>query len=344
MKKKILIDENWVSYDYLIIACGSKHFYFGNNHWEEFAPGLKTIEQATEIRRRVLLAFELAEKEKDQKKQKALLTFAVIGGGPTGVELAGSIAEISKRTLVKDYKNVDLKSTRVVLIEAGSRLLAAFPKNLSARAKSDLEELGVEVLVDKRASDLTNSNLKLNGEILECKTIICAAGVKPAKITEQIPAEKVRDGRVIVNQDLSIPEFKNVFVLGDQAACKNADGHFLPGLAPVAIQQGKFIATVILNDVHSRPRGSFKYLDKGIMATIGRSKAVVSTGKMQFTGFIAWVMWAVIHITYLIRFKNRFFVLLEWAWSYFSFGRGARLIIHKTWKFYSGEKIPISKD
>lgn len=345
--KQIQFDNQWLNYDYLIIACGSKHFYFENNKWEEYAPGLKTIEQATEIRRRVLLSFELAEKEKDEQKRKQYLTFVVVGGGPTGVEMAGAISEMARNTLYKDYKNANLKKTRVVLIEAGPRILSAFPKKLSDKAKNDLEDMGVEVFLNQRASNITKQGIKTGKNFLYAHTIIWAAGVKPSQLTDCIDAAKSEDGRILVNKDLSIPRYSHVFVLGDQAAFhidKNNEKTFLPALAPVAIQQGRFAARLIINELKGKGRSSFQYIDKGIMVTIGRSRAVASSGPIQLTGFFAWLAWAFVHIAYLVRFKNKVFVLLQWIWAYFSFGKGARLIIHKTWKFYSGKKIPISKD
>lgn len=346
--KKVLIHGDWMTFDYLIIACGSKHSYFGQNDWEEVAPGLKSIEQATEIRRRVLMAFEHAENEEDESKRKKHLTFAVVGGGPTGVELAGAIAEMSKQTLYKDYRHADLKKTRVVLIESGPRVLGAFPESLSRKAKEDLEGLGVEVVLNQRASDLSKHGLKVGHKYLETQTIIWAAGVKPSKLTEVLTADKSKDGRVLVKKDLSIEGHPEVFVLGDQAAFQisndNNRPEYLPGLAPVAIQQGKFVGKMIVMENRGGRRGEFKYLDKGIMATIGRTKAVVSTGPFKLTGFIAWLIWVFIHIAYLIQVKNRVFVLLQWSWSYFSFGKGARLITHKSWRFYSGEKIPIADE
>ncbi|MDE0151341.1 MAG: NAD(P)/FAD-dependent oxidoreductase [Bdellovibrionales bacterium] len=345
--KKINFDNEWLSYDYLLIACGSKHFYFGNDEWEEYAPGLKTIEQATEIRRRILLAFELAEREKDQKKREQYLTFVVVGGGPTGVEMAGAISEMARNTLYKDYKNANLKKTCVVLIEAGSRILNAFPEKLSDRAKSDLEDMGVEVLLNQRAGPLSKHGVKVGDRFLHAHTIIWAAGVKPSQLTESIDVQKHTDGRILVGGDLSLPKNPNVFVLGDQAACcvdKKDEKEFLPALAPVAIQQGRFVARLIKNEMSGKSRSSFRYVNKGIMVTIGRSRAVASSGPIQLTGFLAWLAWVFVHITYLVRFKNKVFVLLQWIWAYFSFGKGARLIIHKTWRFYSGKKIPISKN
>ncbi len=345
--KKISFDNQWLSYDYLLIACGSKHFYFGNSEWEEHAPGLKTIEQATEIRRRILLAFELAEKEKDEKKREKYLTFVIVGGGPTGVEMAGAISEMARKTLYKDYKNANLKKTRVVLVEAGSRIISSFPEKLSYRAKSDLENMGVEVLLNQRASDVSKQGIKVGESLLYAHTIIWAAGVKPSQLTESLDVKKSEDGRILVNNDLSIPNYPSAFVMGDQAAFrvdKDDEETFLPALAPVAIQQGRFVAQLMKDEVKGKGRSSFRYINKGIMVTIGRSRAVASSGPFQLTGFLAWLAWVFVHITYLVRFKNKVFVLLQWIFAYFSFGNGVRLIIHKSWKFYSGKKIPISKN
>ena len=345
--KKVNFDKQYLDYDYLLIACGAKHFYFGNNEWEEHAPGLKTIEQATEIRRRIFLAFELAEKEKDEKKREPYLTFVIVGGGPTGVELAGSISEMAQKTLHKDYKTANLKKTRVVLVEAGPRILSAFPKKLSDKAKSDLEDIGVDVILNQKASDLSKQGLKIGDSFLNSHTIIWAAGITPSRLTENMNVKKSEDGRIFVNNDLSIPNHPDVFVVGDQAAfvvTKNKEQTLLPALAPVAIQQGHFVAKLIKKEIKKKKRPLFKYIDKGITVAIGRSKAIVSAGPLQLTGFAAWLIWVFVHIFYLVRFKNKVFVLLHWISAYFSFGKGARLIVHKTWKFYSGEKIPISND
>ena len=345
--KKVNFDKQYLDYDYLLIACGAKHFYFGNNEWEEHAPGLKTIEQATEIRRRIFLAFELAEKEKDEKKREPYLTFVIVGGGPTGVELAGSISEMAQKTLYKDYKTANLKKTRVVLVEAGPRILSAFPKKLSDKAKSDLEDIGVDVILNQKASDLSKQGLKIGDSFLNSHTIIWAAGITPSRLTKNMNVKKSEDGRIFVNSDLSIPNHPDVFVVGDQAAfvvTKNKEQTLLPALAPVAIQQGYFVAKLIKKEIKKKKRPLFKYIDKGITVAIGRSKAIVSAGPLQLTGFAAWLIWVFVHIFYLVRFKNKVFVLLHWISAYFSFGKGARLIVHKTWKFYSGEKIPISND
>ena len=344
-EKKIKFDDQWMDYDYLLVACGAKHFYFGNDEWEEYAPGLKTLEQATEIRRRILLAFELAEKEKNEKKKQEYLTFVIVGGGPTGVEMAGAIAEMARYTLYKDYKSANLKKTRVVLVEAGSRILSMFPEKLSRKAKSDLENMGVEVILNQQASDLRKQGLKVGESFLSSRTIIWAAGIQPSQLTKSMDVKKSADGRILVNDDLSVPDHPQVFVVGDQAAFtvfKDSQKTLLPALAPVAIQQGRFVAKLIKNEIKGKKRPAFRYFDKGITVAIGRSKAVVNSGPFQLTGFMAWLIWVFVHIFYLVRFKNKFFVLLQWVWAYFSFGKGPRLIIHKTWKFYSGEKIPIS--
>ncbi len=336
---KIQFDGQTRRYDYIILACGAKHFYFGNNDWEQFAPGLKNIEQATEIRRRVLTAFEMAEKEADPEKQMQYLTFAVVGAGPTGVELAGAISEMAAYTLRSDFKKADLSKTRVVLIEAGDRVLAAFPEKLSARAEQDLQRMGVEIVKQTRASNLSAEGLNLGENFLSCRTILWAAGVKPASLTDTLSTETSKQGRVIVKPDLSIPSNENVFVIGDQASFSNNQGGDLPEIAPVAIQQGQFLGKLIRDELNGKPRGSFKYWDKGIMATIGKSKAVVHSGNLNLTGFLAWAAWVFIHVVYLMRFRNKFFVFLQWVWAYFTFGRGARLIVHKSWRFYDGKKI-----
>ena len=339
--QRLSYDGKWHPYDYLVLSCGAKHFYFGNDQWEESAPGLKTIEQATEIRRRVLMALELAEKEDCPQKRQQLLTFVIVGGGPTGLELAGAIAEMVKSTLYKDYKKADLKSTRVVLLEGGNRLISGFPENLSQHAKKSLEQMGVEVRLNCLAKDIQPGSLMANEEKIEARTVIWAAGVKPSQITATVQSPKSSDGRLIVGEDLSLPGQPNVFVVGDQAACKGSKGEYLPGLAPVAMQQGAFVGKLLKREGRGLPRKSFSYFDKGVMATIGRRRAVVQSGPFQFTGTLAWLIWVFVHIAFLIHFKNRFFVFMQWAWAYFAFGRGARLIVHKTWKFYSGEKVPI---
>lgn len=320
------------TYDFLILACGAQHSYFGHNEWEEFAPGLKTLEQATEIRRRILLAFEMAEKEKDPEKRKTLLTFVVVGGGPTGVELAGSIAEISRHTLERDFRSIDPSRTRVILIEAGARILASFDTELSRKATRDLEGLGVQIWTSTRVTEVSEEGARLKDEFIKAKTVIWAAGVEPSKLSKQLHSPLDRQGRVIVKKDLSLPDHPEIFVIGDQAAYAIEGDKYLPGLAPVAIQQGRQAARNILATVNNEPRKDFKYLDKGSMATIGRKKAILQVGSLKLGGFIAWAAWLFIHIFYLIGFKNKLFVFTQWAWSYITFKRGARLIVEKEWK------------
>ena len=331
-KQLALKDGGTLDYDFLIIAAGASHSYFGHENWETFAPGLKTLEQATEIRRRILLAFENAERESDPEIQKALLTFVIVGGGPTGVELAGAIAEISRHTLERDFRNIDPTRTRVVLVEAGARLLAAFDSSLSKRAAHDLEQLGVQIWTQTRVSDITDKGVALGKEFLQARTVVWAAGVKPSSLSRAFPDQLDAAGRIQVQPDLSVPGFPEVFVIGDLASFKGKDGKPLPGLAPVALQQGRHVAKVISASIQKTARPAFVYLDKGQMATIGRRRAIVQFRQVRFAGFFAWCAWLLIHIYYLIGFKNRLFVLYDWAWSYMTFSRGARLIMDKEWK------------
>ncbi|MFN3455504.1 MAG: NAD(P)/FAD-dependent oxidoreductase [Pseudobdellovibrio sp.] len=330
--QKVITQDKTYIYDYLIMACGAKHSYFGKDEWEENAPGLKTLEQATEIRRRILLAFELAEKEVDLEKRKTLQTFVIVGGGPTGVELAGSIAEISRYTLEEDFRNIDPSRTRVILIEAGNRILAAFDEDLSKKAARDLENLGVQIWTSTRVTDVTTEGVKLADEFIKAKTVIWAAGVQPSSLSKKLNTPLDRQGRIVVTKNLNIEQYPNIFVIGDQACFQTTDGKTLPGLAPVAMQQGKHAAKNILAALNNEDLKAFEYLDKGMMATIGRKKAIVQVGKIKFNGFFAWAAWLFIHVFYLIGFKNKLFVLSEWAWSYLTFKRGARLIVDKEWR------------
>ncbi len=330
-KKTVTTDFATLFYDYLILACGSKHSYFGHDEWEENAPGLKTLEQATEIRRRVLLAYELAERETSAEKQKLLQTFVVVGGGPTGVELAGALGEISRFTLAKDFTAIDSKSTRIILIEAGPRLLPSFAEDLSARAAKDLEKRGVTVWTNRRVTNITADGVYVGEELIPTKTALWAAGVLPSSVNKTLKVPLDKQGRVIVESDLSIKNHPEVFVLGDQAHFEDK-GEVLPGLAPVAIQQGRHMVKILKADIDNKPRPSFHYVDKGQMAAIGRKSAVGQMNKAKFVGIVAWFMWLAVHIYYLIGFKNRLFVFLSWAWSYITFGRGARLIVSKEWR------------
>jgi len=335
--KKISLQENTLetdyekhSYDILILACGAAHSYFGHDDWEPFAPGLKTLEQATEIRRRVLTAFERAEQEKDLEKQKQFLTFAVIGGGPTGVELAGSLGEISRFCLNQEFRRIDPSRTRIILIEGGPRILNAYDEALSVKAQRFLEELGVQVWVNSRATKVDETGVKFGEEFVKASTIIWAAGVKPSELNQQLQSDLDSIGRVKVNEFCALKNFPNVYVIGDQAAFEITEKKILPGLAPVAIQQGIYVAKRIMKKLPSNKY--FEYLDKGQMATIGRGRAIVEAFGLKIAGSLAWFMWLFIHILFLIGFKNRLFVIYEWAWSYFTFQRGARLIVGKEWK------------
>ena len=332
-ENKIVTDVGDLPYDYLILACGAQQSYFGHEEWEQFAPGLKTLEQATEIRRRVLMAFEMAERETDKAKIKSLLTFVVVGGGPTGVELAGALGEISRNALSRDFRHIDLKQTQIILIESGPRILPSFVEGLSLKATRDLEKLGVTVRTSVKATNISAKGVTLENEMIEAATVLWAAGVKPSHLNAGLGVQLDHSGRVRVNEDLSIDGYSNVFVIGDQAHCDDK-GKALPGLAAVAMQQGRWVAHNILLDVKSKPRLPFRYTDKGQMATIGRRRAIVQTGRLHFGGRLAWYTWLLVHIYYLVGFHNRILVLLQWAWSYFTFHRGAQLIVTKEWQSF----------
>ncbi|EMI57007.1 NAD(P)/FAD-dependent oxidoreductase [Rhodopirellula sallentina] len=325
-----------IPYDYLIVACGATHDYFGRDEWEDFAPGLKTIPQATEIRRRVLMAFESAERTNDLDEQKRFMTFVLVGGGPTGVELAGAIAEMARNTLKRDFKTIDASHAKVILVQSGDRILKQFPDPLSKYSKEALESLGVEVRLGDRVTDINGEGVRVGEQFVHARTVIWAAGVKANPIGKTLGAETDRAGRVVVQPDLSIDGHPEVFVIGDLAAAKDKAGNPLPGLAPVAIQQGHYVGKLIRAEVAGKitptSRRPFHYLDKGQVATIGRRRAVMQSGRMRLKGTIAWLGWLLIHILYLNGFRNRFFVFLSWAWSYVTFARGARLIVAKAWK------------
>lgn len=323
-----------LTYDYLILACGAMHSYFGHPEWEQHAPGLKTLEQATEIRYRILSAFEQAETSTDLAEREALLTFVVVGGGPTGVELAGALAEISQTVLVKDFRHIDPRQTRVVLVEAGPRILTMFAEELSARATRDLQELGVDVRLNTRVTHVDAAGVTLGELRLPARTVLWGAGVEPSKLNRALGVEVDRAGRVLVGPDLALAAHPEVFVIGDQAHAAGADGQPLPGLAPVAMQAGRSVAANVLRDLRGKPRVPFSYLDKGQMATIGKSKAILEAGNLRLGGLIAWLGWLFIHVLFLIGFRNRLAVISGWAWAYAFSRRNARLIIPKTWRSY----------
>lgn len=328
-------DFGRVTFDYLILACGASHSYFGHDDWEDYAPGLKTLEQATEIRRRVLLSFEYAEREKDPVRRKEFLTFVIVGGGATGVEIAGSLGEISRFTLDKDFDNIDPASTRIILIEAGERILSGFDQSLSKRAMRDLEKLGVTVWTSTRVTNINSQGVFLGAEVIKANTVIWAAGVKPAAINQTLGAPLDSLGRVIVNKDLLLPGSSNIFVVGDQVRFDDPNGEPLPGQAPAAMQQGRHAARNILNLMAGRKTLPFKFFDKGQMATIGRRRAILQYKGLKLAGSLAWWGWVVVHIYYLIGFKNRLFVLIQWALAYITWRRGARLVTNAGWKLMS---------
>ncbi len=315
------------SYDVLILAPGSAYSYFGHEDWPRFAPGLKSVEDATAIRRRLLLAFERAETTPDPGRRDWLMTFVLVGGGPTGVELAGAIAELAKATLARDFRHIDPGTARIILVEAGPRLLAGFPEKLGAYAKSTLEAMGVEVRLGAQVERIDAEGVSAKGERIAAATVIWSAGVQARPVGQWLGVETARNGAVEVGPDLSVPGRPEIFVLGDAARALGADGAPLPGLAAVAEQQGRYVGGLIAARARGRPDpGPFVYRDRGTMATIGRSAAVADFGSLQLTGTIAWLLWGLVHIYLLIGFRNRLAVFVNWVWSWLTYGRGARLI------------------
>lgn len=331
-RKIVEADIGEFSFDYLILCCGATHSYFGHDEWEEYAPGLKTLEQATEIRRRVLLAFENAERAADPEERRKYLTFVIVGGGPTGVELAGAIGEMSRYTLAKDFRSINAKSARVILVEAGPRILPMFSEPQAERAMRDLESLGVQVWVSCAVTNIDRDGVQVGKEGVQAGTVLWAAGVKASPLGRKTGLEIDAQGRVIVAPDLSVPSHSEIFVAGDQARHTHQTGKPLPGTAPVAMQQGRYIAQTILGELKGKAREPFRFVDKGQMATIGRSKAILEMGSLRMAGFPAWLAWLAVHIYYLTGFEHRILVVLQWAWSYLTFGRGARLIVGKDWR------------
>ena len=333
--------ELQVPYDYLIVASGATHSYFGHEDWEVFAPGLKTIEDALEIRRRVLLAFELAERQAAAGQTEAPLNFVVVGGGPTGVEMAGTLAEISRHALTHDFRSIDPARTHILLLEGGPRVLAAYAEDLSRSAEDQLRRLGVEVRTSTMVTQVEAGAVHVGETRLPATVVVWAAGVAASPLGRKLGAPVDRAGRVPVQTDLSLAGHPEVFVIGDLAAAKDEQGKMLPGVAPVAIQQGKFVAKLIHEEVevsagknsrvHLPSRPAFHYWDKGSLATIGRAAAVAQFGKIHISGFVAWLSWLFVHILFLIGFRNRLLVFIQWAWSYVTYERGARLITGSTY-------------
>lgn len=322
-----LRDGSTIPYDYLVVAAGATHSYFGHPEWETLAPGLKELEDATEIRRRVLLAFELAERRAAMTGKVEPVHFVIVGGGPTGVELAGTLAEIARNTIAADFDCINPRDTKILLLEGGPRVLPAYPEDLSASAERQLRELGVDVMTNAIATSIEPGQVKVGDQVYPSTVTLWAAGVAASALGKALGVETDKPGRVIVNPDLSVPGHPQVFVIGDLASCKDQKtGKPLPGVAPVAIQQGRFVAKNIVRSVKGQPREEFHYWDKGTMATIGRAAAVADLGKLHVSGFIAWMMWLFVHLMYLVGFRNRLLVFIEWGWAYLTYQRSARLI------------------
>jgi NADH dehydrogenase len=315
-----------LTYDYLILATGARHGYFAHPEWEWLAPGLKTIEDALEMRRRVLQAYEDAEHERDPALRAADLTFVIVGGGPTGVELAGALAEIARQTLVRDFRTIDPRHARILLLEGGPRVLPAYPESLSQKAQQQLERLGVEVRTGALVTQVTPEGVRAGDEWIPARTVLWAAGVVASPLAASLGVPRDRAGRVIVEPDLSIPGHAEVFVIGDLAVSTHQTGEPLPGVAPVAMQQGRFVARAIVAGLEGHSRGRFRYKDRGSLATIGRAAGVADFGRIRLSGLIAWLAWLFIHLYFLIGFENRLLVFTQWAWSYVTYQRGARLI------------------
>jgi NADH:ubiquinone reductase (H+-translocating) len=328
-EKKVVTSNGELDYDFLIVAVGSHHSYFGKDEWEHYAPGLKTMADALKMREKILTAFEQAEIAKSDEEINKEMTFVIVGGGPTGVELAGAIAEISKKTMLKDFRNIDPVNTKIILVEGENRLLTSFDPSLSEKAKKNLEQLGVTVKLGNRVTNINSNGVLLSDGFIETTNILWAAGNKIPEIVKSLNIESDKIGRAIVESDCSLKNHREIFVIGD-AAKFTESGAALPGVAPVAIQQGKYVAKTIMNSIKGIPNRSFKYFDKGNLATIGRAKAIMQIGKLKLSGLIAWLGWVFIHILYLIGFRNRYKVLAEWIWLYFTNKNGVRLIIRET--------------
>ncbi len=325
-EQRVLMGDRSVPYDYLVLATGAHDNYFGHPEWEHFAPGLKSIVDATSLRRKILLSFEAAEIETDPEKVKELLTFVLVGAGPTGVEMSGAIAELAHKALASDFRHIDTRMTRIILLEAAPRILSAFPESLARKTEKKLTSMGVEVRTGTPVSELDERGVVLDGERINAGTIIWSAGVSASPAGKWLGTEADRAGRVKVLYDLSVPGHPNVFVIGDTASAMQ-DGKPLPGVAQVAIQGGRYVASVISHRIEGQELNKpFHYRDKGNLATVGRSYAIVDIGKIRLTGFFAWLLWLAVHIYFLVGFRNRLVAIFQWSWTYFTYSRGARLI------------------
>jgi len=324
----VRMDGRELSYDHLIVATGATHAYFGHSEWADHAPGLKSLEDAQEVRRRVLLAYEHAEAETDPERRREWLTFVVVGAGPTGVELAGALGEIAHRTLAQDFKNVDTREAHILLLDAGDRILGTYPEELSQSAVTQLETLGVEVRTGARVIGIDETGIECEDRHIAARTVLWAAGVKASPLGAGLGAPLDRAGRVLVETDLTIPGHDDVYVVGDLAALEQ-DSDWIPGVAPAAIQQGNYAAAAILRRIEGQDVEPFRYKDKGALATIGRARGVAQFGKMRFSGVIAWWLWLAVHIFFLIGFRNRFVVMFEWSWAYWTWQRSNRVILQR---------------
>jgi NADH dehydrogenase len=325
-EQKVLMHIHSISFDYLILATGARDNYFNHPEWAQFATGLKSIEEATEIRRKILLSFEEAEMETDPDKTRQLLTFVLVGAGPTGVEMSGAIAELAHKSLTSDFRHIDPASARIILVEAAPRILAAFPESLAKKSEKKLISMGVEVRTGSPVTSIDEDGIVVGGERIAAKTVIWSAGVAASPAGQWLGVETDRAGRVKLLSDLSVPGHPNIFVIGDTSTLQQ-DGKPLPGVAPVAMQEGRYVASVIADRVAGKEvKRAFHFRDKGNLATVGRSYAIVDIGKFRLTGFFAWVIWLLVHIFFLIGFRNRLVALFQWAWTYFTYQRGARLI------------------
>jgi len=326
--RRVSLGDGELAYDYLIVAAGSTHSYFGHDEWAQFAPGLKTLSDAFEIRRRVLLAFERAEHEPDPARRAELMTFVVVGAGPTGVELAGALGEIARRTLTRDFRNVNPSAARIVLLDANDRVLPPFAPDLSDKARQQLDDLGVEIQTGLRVTNIDVQGVHIGDSALRAGTVLWAAGVQASPLGKALGVPLDRAGRVQVEPDLSIPGHANVFVIGDLAAVKHGDS-MVPGFAPAAIQMGRHAARNITALVKGRTAAKFDYIERPLMATIGRSRAVGQIGNWKVSGWLAWVLWLTVHIFFLIGFRNRLAVMLDWVWAYWTYQRSARIIVEE---------------
>jgi NADH dehydrogenase len=329
--REVRLRDGTLSYDYLVVATGAKHAYFGHDEWAPLAPGLKTVDDAVEIRRRFLLAFEAAEREADPEARRRLLTFAIVGAGPTGVELAGAMAEIAREVMPRDFRSIDTTTTRILLLEGGQRVLSAYPPELSASARAQLEKLGVEVRTEAQVTRIEPGKVWIGegtagAAAIDAGNVFWAAGVAASPLGAQLGAPLDRAGRVRVEPDCSVPGHPEVFVAGDLAALERADGRPVPGVAPAALQMGRHLARTIKGDLAGKERQPFRYVDKGNLATIGRAAAVAEIARLKLSGLAAWLVWVFVHILYLIGFRNRLLVMVQWSWAYLTYQRGIRLI------------------